>query len=145
MVLLFFLVSFQYDLGQSKIERIASKGSVEDYTSFIAESKMFINKQNLIGRTPVFYAAKHGNTAFATLLIDNGSDLTIRDYYKFTILHEAVLGGNYKMVNLLLEKGADPNARDKYGTTPCTIISFKTDEQAIRKLLHKQGALDCHE
>jgi glucan biosynthesis protein C len=86
-----------------------------------------INEQDLVGRTPLFYAVRTGNLKDAKLLIEKGADMTIADKYGHTPAHVAAIKtGSYDakssdlyfdILKSLREKGADMNARDYRGRT----------------------------
>ena len=86
-----------------------------------------INEQDLVGRTPLFYAVRTGNLKDAKLLIEKGANMTIADKYGHTPAHVAAIKtGSYDtkssdlyfdILKSLREKGADMNARDYRGRT----------------------------
>ena len=68
------------------------------------------------------YAAFHGNTELAKLLIDHGSDVNAVAYENNHEMTTAVIlaawEGGVDILRLLLENGADPNSRSSNGVTP---------------------------
>ena len=68
-------------------------------------------------RTSLHYAAYYGHKNVAKLLIDNGSDVNVKDEYGWTPLHSAAIKGDLETVQALLKAGADMTAKDKKGRT----------------------------
>lgn len=52
------------------------------------------------------------------VLIQNGADVNIVDYYGRTPIFMAARNGNQKIVESLIRANADVNLADKTGTTP---------------------------
>lgn len=67
-------------------------------------------------RPALLWAAEHGLTATAALLLDQGADVNAADAFGNTSLHLAVR--HPQMVRLLLDRGARIDARNAFGDTP---------------------------
>jgi ankyrin repeat protein len=65
-------------------------------------------------------ASKYATTELIELLIQNGADVSTRDAYGATPLHEATTV-SWETVQLLLRHGADKNAQNKNGNTPIAL------------------------
>ena len=93
-----------------------------------------INEQDLVGRTPLFYAVRNGNLKDAELLIEKGADMTLADQYGHTPGHVAAIKtGAYDpktsdkfltILKSLKEKGADMNAKDYRGRTVLECLKY---------------------
>ncbi|CAG0896417.1 unnamed protein product [Cyprideis torosa] len=78
-----------------------------------------------LNRTPLHLAA---TPETATLLIDNGAEVNVRDRWGQTPLHLASRRGHHSIVDLLLAHGADVLATDDEGRTP---LSYAKTEEVI--------------
>ncbi|XP_074153238.1 fibronectin type 3 and ankyrin repeat domains protein 1 isoform X1 [Sminthopsis crassicaudata] len=68
------------------------------------------------GWTPLMrVSAVSGNKEVASLLIDAGADVNVKDKDGKTPLMVAVLNNHEELVQLLLEKGADPSVTNEFG------------------------------
>lgn len=94
----------------------------------LAQSTATINDPDNAGRTPLFWAAAHGNLDAVTLLLEYGADpnvVTIKpvieaggSYAGKTCLHAAASRGHSQVVSLLLANGAVAGSRGMMGVTP---------------------------
>ncbi|MBP6963953.1 MAG: ankyrin repeat domain-containing protein [Armatimonadetes bacterium] len=106
------------------------------------------------GQTALHFAARHGCTASARLLIEHGTPVDIRGGEGETPLHTAVVRAKTEMVKLLLDRGADVNAKDRNGQTPLAYlykfqspvrlpqggpVPLKPELKPIEKLLIEHG------
>lgn len=66
----------------------------------------------------IIIAARHQNEVVIGILLYNGADINIKDYYGNTPLLIAASYGKYRIVEFLLQNGADPNIQDNDGMTP---------------------------
>ncbi|HUL04944.1 MAG TPA: ankyrin repeat domain-containing protein [Candidatus Acidoferrum sp.] len=82
-------------------------------------------------------AARGGLAERVRLLLDQGSEVDLRDDLGRTPLHWAVMGGRAETVRLLLERGAAVDARDKRSYTPLALIQDSAD---VARLLIEHGA-----
>jgi len=91
-------------------------------------------------------AARKGDAAAVTKLLDEGVDVNTKFRYGVTALSFAADHGNLEVVKVLLARGADPNAKDTfYNATPLTWASSpaqkrKPEHAQIVGLLLKAGA-----
>ena len=70
------------------------------------------------GMTPLLYAARHGHTDIASLLLDHGADVHISEANEISPLLMAVENNQVETAKFLIEQGADLNQQDWYGRTP---------------------------
>lgn len=98
-----------------------------------------VNTKDVNGKTPLHYAAEHGNARFARLLIANGAEVNARNHYSETPLCTAVIWGYKDMVELLIASDADVNVNARGGRTPLR-IAIDMDYHALSDLLREKGA-----
>lgn len=70
------------------------------------------------GNTPLYYAAKNGNSDFCRFLIEKGALINYRCEGQNTAFHMAFLSGDIGTCIYLHDKGADSNATNLEGQTP---------------------------
>lgn len=68
--------------------------------------------------SPLQYAARDGRPEIATILLDAGADINIRDANDITPLIAAIVNNRVEVARLLIDRGADLMAADWYGRTP---------------------------
>ena len=76
---------------------------------------------------PIYQAAYRYNAEMTKLLIDNGADLSQRDFQGETALHTAAFhcpGKGLSVIQLLLNAGADVNAKRNDGKTPLDLATM---------------------
>ena len=85
--------------------------------------------------TPLMYAARQGNLAATTALIESGAKLNEVSADGSTAVLLAAINGNFDTVKLLAERGADVNIPSMDGTGPLYAV---LNMQWARKTLHPQ-------
>lgn len=86
----------------------------------------------------LFEAARKGDAAAVTALLDKGADVNAKFRYGSTALFKAAERGNVEVVKVLLARGADPAVKDTFYQT--TAISWALDHkhvEVVRLLLEK--------
>lgn len=68
--------------------------------------------------TALHWSAWMGHADAASLLLDRGASIDLRDFAGSTPLHYACLNGKPATAALLVDRGADREARDNQGRTP---------------------------
>lgn len=76
-------------------------------------------------------------TQAGTILEENPSLISQRDYYGRDALMLAAKAGDREMVNMLLARRADPNTSDYTGATPLHLAARSGDVETARMLLDK--------
>eukprot|EP00933_Yihiella_yeosuensis_P072071 TRINITY_DN8035_c0_g3_i1.p1 TRINITY_DN8035_c0_g3~~TRINITY_DN8035_c0_g3_i1.p1 ORF type:complete len:719 (-),score=136.31 TRINITY_DN8035_c0_g3_i1:103-2112(-) len=84
----------------------------------LIEWRADINRQDLHGQTPLFYAAQRHETACVEALIKARASVNVKDLNRQTALVYAVRVGAAPTVKLLLDSEADPEVRDTNRRTP---------------------------
>lgn len=89
------------------------------------------------------FAAFHGDTALAQLLIDHGADVNAIAYENNMDMTPPIViaawEGGVDMLRLLLDHGADPNVRCTRGDTPITVAQRHGKLDRV-ELLKQYGA-----
>ncbi|KAJ5088786.1 hypothetical protein N7456_012402 [Penicillium angulare] len=101
------------------------------------EGKADLNCENIYNwRTPLSYAAMHGDEAVVKLLLDTGRvDIDSKNIYRRAPLSYAAEHGHEEVVKLLLDTGkVDINSQDIYGFTALHYAA-KSGQAAVVKLL----------
>jgi ankyrin repeat protein len=70
------------------------------------------------GNTPLYYAARHGNSDFCRFLFEKGAILNYKCEGEDTAFHMAFLSGDLATCIYLFDKGADPNSVNLECQTP---------------------------
>jgi ankyrin repeat protein len=100
-----------------------------------------VNTKNVLGYTPLHFAAEQGHNEIVELLIANGADVNARNQWGRTPLHQAANGHN-EIAELLITKGADVNAKIEDGGTPLDMAIFlkqTLNHTETADLLRKHG------
>lgn len=84
----------------------------------LVDSKIDINKQNKMGRTPLIMAVLKSNFAICKLIIERKCLVDTQDMYGNTALHYTCIHGWYNLAKLMLANGADITLRNKNQETP---------------------------
>jgi ankyrin repeat protein len=93
------------------------------------------------GRTPLFYAAKDGDSEIVFELIRHGANANAQDKNLETPLHFAAGEYQIQAAKRLIEGGANPNAQDNHGNTPLWRAVFESRGRGdMIKLLLSAGA-----
>ena len=96
----------------------AERGDDKFIATALAASPFLARAVRADGIAAAHVAARAGNAATLTLLLDNGSDVTAADVRGLTILHHAVLSKSVQASRAALARGAPLEARDSAGKTP---------------------------
>ena len=111
-----------------------------------------VNKNN--GQIALHYASIHNHVLVLKLLIDNGSNVNLKDKMSMTSLHLTSLGGHKEAAKMLIDSGAPLNTINIHGETPLdtALKDFKIDtkkaklnKKEITALLRKHGGKTSEE
>ncbi|EAY00889.1 hypothetical protein TVAG_265920 [Trichomonas vaginalis G3] len=95
-----------------------------------------VNFADIYGRTPAYYAAKNGSTAFMIKLLSAKANIFQSDYKGRTPMHAACKYGNYEIVKYLIDS-LPPNFSDD--DRNCTIhLAAKHNHHQILQLFHNK-------
>lgn len=88
----------------------------------------------------LFEAARKGDAAAVTALLDKGAEVNAKFRYGTTALFKAAERGNTEVVKVLLARGADVSVKDTfYGATAMTWALDNDHLEVVRALLEKSG------
>jgi ankyrin repeat protein len=88
----------------------------------------------------LFEAARKGDAAAVTALLDRGAEVNAKFRYGTTALFKAAERGNTEVVKVLLTRGADVSVKDTfYGATAMTWALDNDHVEVVRVLLEKSA------
>lgn len=95
-----------------------------------------INLENILGITPIHFAAEIGNLEFFEILLNKGADLNLVCRKENNILHYAVKGRNKDIVARCLEESnVDITMKNQDGYSPIAFAVQTGDEAIISQLI----------
>ena len=106
----------------------AVSGNVEAVRQHIAAGTDLNIRNPDGGATALIAAASFGQNETASLLIEAGADLEVKNNEGSTALHTAAFLCREKIVKALLAKGADRNARNNAGSTALDSVGGPFDD-----------------
>lgn len=91
---------------------------------------------------PPFESEEKGHDChlLVSCLLDKGSDIEARDFFKRSVLHQAAFQNCEHTVELLLKKGAKLEAKDTFGQTPLHMASGESEQNKTVSLMLQYGA-----
>lgn len=93
------------------------------------------NVRDLMGMSPLHYAAYRGDAVSTEALLKNGATPDIQDSLGMTPLHAAAFSGHPMVVKALLKAGASVNLKDHLGNTALHYAVYAKSLEAVRFLL----------
>ena len=102
---------------------------------FLREEGAEIDEPDLSGRTPLSYAASHGDLALASFLVETGAAVDRPDELGRTPLFYAALGNHPALIRYLHGQGAALDVRGRHDETPLIGACSKNADDAARTLL----------
>ena len=128
------------DKGKLAIHLACEKGMQSILTHILATNKDLLNAINKDGRTPIIEALIGGNEDIASLLIDQGADVSIQASDGMTALHLACQYNMPNIITKILNKDKDLlNIKDKNNETPLMWV-LKNRQESIALMLLEKGA-----
>src|SRR5690349_2237745 len=97
-------------------------------------------KTRLGEMTPLFMAAKNGNPAMVSLLLDAKAEVNGATSNGTTPLMLAAASGNVDTVKVLVDRGADVNAKDITNGQAAIMFAAAAGRSEVIKLLAARGA-----
>ncbi|KAL7936145.1 hypothetical protein V8C35DRAFT_321097 [Trichoderma chlorosporum] len=109
-------------------------------------SDNYLNRTDVIGRTPLLWAAEKGHIALTQwLLAQSGIDINCKDIFGHTPLFFATKNEHISIIRLLLaQSGIDPNCKSIGYTTPLLWAAERGQIATIQLLVAQNGIdLNC--
>jgi len=109
------------DVVRLLIERganVNTRSRVFDYTGLAPRQGSVPQNYPRGGFTALLFAARQGDLASGSALVEGKADINLADPDGTTPLLDAIINFHYDFALFLLDHGANPNARDNRGRTP---------------------------
>ena len=101
---------------------------------YLVELGLDLEARDIIGRTPLCYAAECGNLDALKCLIALGASMTdVETYGGTSLLHCAALKDRVPVIHHLMKLGANVEQRDKKGDTPLFIARRKARKCLVKE------------
>lgn len=97
--------------------------------------EIILNFSDKEGCTAIKLAARLGDVALTTKLLDLGADPTQGSIFQDSAIHYAVNGRNVEVVKLLISKGVDPDQTADKNVTPLIYAVKNQDIEMVRFLI----------
>ncbi len=110
---------------------VYSPDSIDILKMLLEKFQDVINDKDVLGFTPLSWAAVMGNLAGAKLLCDEGASLEAVTSTGDTPLLLASINEHKEVVEYLMAQGANPNTTNHYGFSPNMAASFLKRRKAI--------------
>ena len=101
---------------------------------------MHINEQDVLGRTPLIWAASSNKTIVAKILLEWKADVSLVDKQQKSALHWAMISQSFDVAKLLLENKANTELKDIFGRTPLHEVAKVASSEHLINLLLDHGA-----
>lgn len=97
-----------------------------------------INYQSLLtGESVLQAAAVRARAATVKLLVNQGADWKVLDYYGRTVLHKAAIGGNMEIIKFFYKYDTLPFISDSTGMHPLHLAAWHGHDEAVSWFLSK--------
>ncbi len=106
------------ETAKNDIWSAAGTGQLEEINQYLAGGSDPNALDSAFGTSPLAWAALHGQTAAAELLLQQGAEVNRQTRDGGTALHAAAFLGRTETAALLIEHGADAQIRNTSGMTP---------------------------
>lgn len=130
---------FDQDLMFFAVARTKQLGDAERISKRLAQLGVPTNSIDTLRQTPLFYAAREGNTECAKFLIDSGCEVNHRDENGQTALFYAFYSGDMDCVHLLVQCKADVDVKDNGGRTAISCAEDNVRDALEKSLLVQNG------
>ncbi|KPM42985.1 hypothetical protein AK830_g3571 [Neonectria ditissima] len=120
------------------------------HVDVLSDMRVFANDAclstvDILGWTPLHYAAARGSTKIAVNLLEREVDVSPSDLLEWRPLHYACKAGHLQIVEALLHYHAHVNVQGRDGTAPlhCATMSGKLD--VVNKLVEAGAVMDAQD
>jgi ankyrin repeat protein len=104
--------------GARPVRRSDSEGGGPDVAGLTRQFRFAELVSTQGGLTPLHFAARHGYSAAAAMLLASGANLNALTGERTSPLLIAIINGHFDLAKELLDKGADPRLASDNGVTP---------------------------
>jgi ankyrin repeat protein len=104
------------NLGE-RLYEACRRNNIKEAAGLIAKGADVNYFYDLRQETPLHNSCEHESPALATLLLDSGANIEVRDIFGWAPLHIAFQYGREAVIALLFDRGADINATCRNGRT----------------------------
>lgn len=126
------------DLEFTTAHRIVLRMSSLGLDEFISEHPQHVNKSDLLGRTPLWWAVRRDDVPSSNALLAHGADPNITNAAGRSPLHNAAAQGSPALVGELLAHGADVHQQSFEGKTPLQVVgAYEVRENNVLMVMHK--------
>ncbi|KAG6355221.1 hypothetical protein INS49_004302 [Diaporthe citri] len=126
------------DLELTTAHRIVLRMSKLDLGEFLSEHPQDVNKPDLLGRTPLWWAVRRDDVPGSQAFLSHGADPNIANAAGRSALHNAAAQGSPELVWPLLEHGADVHQRSSEGKTPLQVVGvYGVRKEDVLMVMHE--------
>jgi hypothetical protein len=124
-------------LQVSGIAGMAARGDLAGCAASIqrGENVDAVSPGDNLRRTPLMLAAKNGNAAVASFLLEHGAEVNARDLHRTTAIYYAAEAGYPDIVELLVDHGSQLNPHIRFGDTPLIAATRENHMEVVQILL----------
>ncbi|KAJ0109467.1 hypothetical protein J7T55_000392 [Diaporthe amygdali] len=141
---LFTLDEVPDDLELTTVHRIVLGMTTLDLGEYLSEHPPEVNKPDLLGRTPLWWAVRRDDAPKSHALLARGADPNIANAAGRSPLHNAAAQRNLGLVDALLTHSADVHQRSFEGKTPLHVVGvygIREDVLIVQRLLDSGAEL----
>ncbi|KAK2596449.1 hypothetical protein N8I77_013339 [Diaporthe amygdali] len=136
------------DLELTTVHRIVLGMTTLDLGEYLSEHPPEVNKPDLLGRTPLWWAVRRDDATKSHTLLARGADPNIANAAGRSPLHNAAAQGNLGLVDALLKHSADVHQRSFEGKTPLHVVGvygIREDVLIVQRLLDSGAEIDAQD
>lgn len=131
------------EAGRSALHRAVRGGQADAVGVLIAHGAEVNVKSTLRHRSPLYDACSKGYTMIASLLIEAGADVNVREVRGRTALYSAAFHNHAATVSLLLLKGANYRLMDSANRSALIAASAAGQLESLHELLSHSGVAEA--
>ncbi|XP_063417169.1 uncharacterized protein LOC134699495 [Mytilus trossulus] len=118
-----------------KLLKAAKEGNIKEVESCVKNrANLECRTNDVVGRTPLMWAARGGHLEVVMYLVSQGSQLEATSGNGYTALHQAAGNGHIDVTKLLLDQGCSPWVKTEKGETPYDVVTMESyDSEEIKR------------